>query len=80
MLLSMLLTGDMANSSLPYRFWFEEVLTGSDQNEAIFLSPFLRDTGIAAYDFPLFQTIMTLTGNQFSLLVPPRTAQMWLIA
>jgi alpha-amylase len=38
-------------------FWFGEVLTGSDHDEAIFLEPFMRETWISAYDFPLFQTI-----------------------
>ncbi len=39
------------------RFWFGEVLTGSDRDENVFLDPFLRETWISAYDFPLFQTI-----------------------
>ena len=39
------------------RFWFGEVLTGSDRDEDIFLDPFLRETWISAYDFPLFHTI-----------------------
>jgi alpha-amylase len=38
-------------------FWFGEVLTGSDNDQAIFIDPFLRETWISAYDFPLFQTI-----------------------
>ncbi|MBE9013454.1 alpha amylase C-terminal domain-containing protein [Pseudanabaenaceae cyanobacterium LEGE 13415] len=38
-------------------FWFGEVLTGSAHDEAVFLDPFLRETWISAYDFPLFQTI-----------------------
>ncbi|NER84740.1 MAG: alpha-amylase, partial [Leptolyngbya sp. SIO1D8] len=39
------------------RFWFGEVLTGSEHDETVFLDPFLRETWISAYDFPLFQTI-----------------------
>jgi len=39
------------------RFWFGEVLTGSDRDEQIFLEPLLEDSSISAYDFPLFQTI-----------------------
>lgn len=39
------------------KFWFGEVLTGSDHDERIFLGPFLRETWISAYDFPLFATI-----------------------
>ncbi|PZD74556.1 Alpha-amylase [Acaryochloris thomasi RCC1774] len=39
------------------RFWFGEVLTGSDHDEDTFLDPFLRETWMSAYDFPLFQTI-----------------------
>ena len=39
------------------RFWFGEVLTGGDQDERVFLAPFLRETWISAYDFPLFTTI-----------------------
>lgn len=44
------------------RFWFGEVLTGSDRDEDIFLDPFLRETWISAYDFPLFQTIREAFG------------------
>ena len=39
------------------KYLFGEVLTGSDRDEDIFLDPFLRETWISAYDFPLFQTI-----------------------
>lgn len=39
------------------RFWFGEVLTGGDHDERVFLGPFLRETWISAYDFPLFHTI-----------------------
>jgi len=43
--------------ALKDRFWFGEILTGSDHDELVFLKPFLRETWISAYDFPLFQTI-----------------------
>ena len=39
------------------KYLFGEVLTGSDHDENIFIDPFLRETWISAYDFPLFQTI-----------------------
>jgi alpha-amylase len=39
------------------RFWFGEVLTGSENDERIFLKPFLSETWMSAYDFPLFSTI-----------------------
>jgi alpha-amylase len=39
------------------KFLFGEVLTGGDQDENIFLRPFLQETWISAYDFPLFTTI-----------------------
>ena len=39
------------------KYLFGEVLTGSDRDEAIFIDPFLKETWISAYDFPLFQTI-----------------------
>ena len=39
------------------KYLFGEVLTGSDRDEDIFLDPFLNETWISAYDFPLFQTI-----------------------
>ncbi|MEB3358230.1 MAG: alpha-amylase family glycosyl hydrolase [Synechococcales bacterium] len=56
------------------RFWFGEVLTGSDHDEAVFLDPFLRETWISAYDFPLFQTIREAFGFGGSLrsLVKPQ--------
>jgi alpha-amylase len=57
------------NPTAKQRFWFGEVLTGSDQDETTFLSPFLRETGIAAYDFPLFQTIREAFGFGGSLRV-----------
>lgn len=44
-------------SSLGNLFWFGEVLTGSDSDADIFLDPFLQETWISAYDFPLFLTI-----------------------
>jgi alpha-amylase len=49
------------------KFWFGEVLTGSDRDEDVFLDPFLRETWIAAYDFPLFQTIREAFGFGGSL-------------
>ncbi|MGF1480802.1 MAG: alpha-amylase family glycosyl hydrolase [Cyanophyceae cyanobacterium] len=39
------------------KYLFGEVLTGSDHDEKVFLDPFLQETWISAYDFPLFQTI-----------------------
>jgi alpha-amylase len=55
------------------KFWFGEVLTGCDQDERVFLSPFMRETWISAYDFPLFATIreaMALGGSLRSLASP----------
>ncbi|GBO52473.1 glycosidase [Pseudanabaena sp. lw0831] len=49
------------------RFWFGEVLTGSDRDERIFLDPFLRETWISGYDFPLFQTMREAFGFGGSL-------------
>ncbi|MEO0377472.1 MAG: alpha-amylase family glycosyl hydrolase, partial [Cyanobacteria bacterium P01_A01_bin.17] len=49
------------------QFWFGEVLTGSDHDEDTFLDPFLRETWISAYDFPLFQTIREAFGFGGSL-------------
>lgn len=49
------------------KFWFGEVLTGSDHDEGVFLAPFLRETWISAYDFPLFQTIREAFGFGGSL-------------
>ncbi|MEL6469055.1 MAG: alpha-amylase family glycosyl hydrolase [Cyanobacteria bacterium J06623_4] len=43
--------------SIREKFWFGEVLTGSEHDERIFLEPFLRETWMSAYDFPLFNTI-----------------------
>ncbi len=43
--------------SVREKFWFGEVLTGSEQDERIFLEPFLRETWMSAYDFPLFTTL-----------------------
>lgn len=39
------------------KYLFGEVLTGNDRDEDIFIKPFLRETWISGYDFPLFQTI-----------------------
>jgi alpha-amylase len=55
------------NPKLRHLFWFGEVLTGSDQDEDIFLDPFLRETWISAYDFPLFQTLRGAFGFGGSL-------------
>jgi alpha-amylase len=54
-------------------FWFGEILTGSEQDEDIFLEPFLRESWMSAYDFPLFQTIREAFGFGGSLrsLVDP---------
>ncbi|MBD1855128.1 MULTISPECIES: alpha-amylase family glycosyl hydrolase [Leptolyngbya] len=49
------------------RFWFGEVLTGSENDEKVFLEPFLRETWMSAYDFPLFQTIREAFGFGGSL-------------
>lgn len=57
------------------RFWFGEVLTGGDQDERVFLAPFLRETWISAYDFPLFTTIREAFapgGSLQALTVPER--------
>lgn len=50
------------------RFWFGEVLTGGDQDERVFLGPFLRETWISAYDFPLFTTMREAFAPGGSLL------------
>ena len=55
------------------KFWFGEVLTGSDHDERIFLEPFLRETWMSAYDFPLFNTIreaFSFGGSLRSLVRP----------
>ncbi len=49
------------------KYLFGEVLTGSDRDEDIFIDPFLRETWISAYDFPLFQTIREAFGLGGSL-------------
>ena len=56
------------------KFWFGEVLTGSDHDERVFLEPFLRETWMSAYDFPLFNTIREAFGFGGSLrsLVRPQ--------
>jgi alpha-amylase len=63
------------NPNVRNPFWFGEVLTGSDHDEEIFLEPFLQETDIGAYDFPLFQTIRTAFGFGGSLrtLADPRS-------
>ena len=57
------------------KYLFGEVLTGSDREEDVFLDPFLRETWISAYDFPLFQTIREAFGFGGSLrrLARPET-------
>jgi alpha-amylase len=57
------------HADLRDRFWFGEVLTGGDRDEDVFLDPFLRETWISAYDFPLFQTIREAFGIGGSLKV-----------
>lgn len=49
------------------KFLFGEVLTGSDHDEDTFLDPFLVETWMPAYDFPLFQTIREAFGFGGSL-------------
>lgn len=49
------------------KFWFGEVLTGSDHDERVFLEPFLHETWMSAYDFPLFNTIREAFGLGGSL-------------
>jgi alpha-amylase len=39
------------------KYLFGEVLTDGDRDEDIFIDPFLQETWISAYDFPLFATI-----------------------
>jgi alpha-amylase len=56
-------------------FWFGEVLTGSERDEEIFLDPFLRETWMSAYDFPLFQTIRAAFGFGGSLKALARPEQ-----
>ena len=58
------------------RFWFGEVLTGGDQDERTFLAPFLRETWISAYDFPLFTTIREAfaPGGSLAALAGPAEA------
>lgn len=55
------------------KFWFGEVLTGSDHDEKVFLEPFLHETWMSAYDFPLFNTIreaFSFGGSLRSLVRP----------
>ena len=55
------------------KFWFGEVLTGSDHDERVFLHPFLGETWMSAYDFPLFTTIREALafGGSLKSLVDP---------
>jgi len=57
------------------KFWFGEVLTGSDHDEHVFLGPFLRETWMSAYDFPLFTTIREAfrPGGSLRSLASPET-------
>ena len=57
------------------KYLFGEVFIGSDREEDIFLDPFLVETWIPAYDFPLFQTIRAAFGFGGSLrrLARPET-------
>ncbi|MEM1370239.1 MAG: alpha-amylase family glycosyl hydrolase [Cyanobacteria bacterium P01_H01_bin.15] len=64
------------------KFWFGEVLTSSDYDEEVFLWPFLNESWIPAYDFPLFTTIREAFsfGGSLKLLVDPgayRNALPW---
>ncbi|WP_157134087.1 alpha-amylase family glycosyl hydrolase [Crocosphaera watsonii WH 8501] len=45
------------SEALAGSYLFGEVLTTNDEEERIFLDPFLQETWISAYDFRLFQTI-----------------------
>lgn len=56
------------------KFWFGEVLTGSDHDERVFLEPFLSETWMSAYDFPLFSTIREAFsfGGSLRQLVSPQ--------
>ncbi|MEO1396439.1 MAG: alpha-amylase family glycosyl hydrolase [Cyanobacteria bacterium J06634_5] len=60
--------------SVREQFWFGEVLTGGEHDERVFLEPFLRETWMSAYDFPLFNTIREAFGFGGSLrqLVSPQ--------
>lgn len=57
------------------KYLFGEVLTGSDRDEDIFIDPFLQETWISAYDFPLFQTIREAfsLGGSLRRLARPET-------
>ena len=60
--------------TLKNKFWFGEILTGSDEDERVFLWPFLSESWISAYDFPLFQTIREAFafGGSFRSLANPQ--------
>ena len=49
------------------KYIFGEVLTFNEEEERIFLRPFLRETWISAYDCPLFDTIKSAFGLGGSL-------------
>ena len=63
------------DDELAGKYFFGEVLTGSDREEEVFLDPFLRETWISAYDFRLFLTIREAFGFGGSLkkLIRPET-------
>lgn len=55
------------------KYIFGEVLTTNDKEEDVFMDPFLEETHIAAYDFPLFSTIreaFSMGGNLKTLIDP----------
>ncbi|MEL6555476.1 MAG: alpha-amylase family glycosyl hydrolase, partial [Cyanobacteria bacterium J06621_11] len=60
--------------SVREKFWFGEVLTGSEHDERVFLEPFLKETWMSAYDFPLFSTIREAFsfGGSLRQLVSPQ--------
>lgn len=55
------------------KFVFGEVLTTNDKEEDIFIDPFLYETHIAAYDFPLYTTIRDAfrMGGDLKTLIDP---------
>lgn len=55
------------------KFIFGEVLTTNEKEEDVFMAPFLEETHITAYDFPLFTTLrdaFSLGGNLKTLIDP----------
>lgn len=58
------------------KFWFGEVLTGSEHDERVFLEPFFQETWMSAYDFPLFHTMrdaFSFGGSLKSLVNPEKS-------